>query len=198
LTIFGGVASLSEYRGFFVVALQPHFFIGFDMILSARLLTMGLVLALGCLVATGCNQGKQTTIVKGKLVAGGASFSPPLPAMASQLPKPPPGVVGPDQTAQYRPRLTINSSGHSSQAIIAADGTFELKGEQGKGVPPGEYTVSITGAPIPAIDPFAGKLSGQSPFKITVAPGAGATVTLEPFDVGPYLTEAPPPGGAGS
>lgn len=167
------------------------------MNLSARLITTVLLLALGCSVLTGCNPSKQTTIVKGKLVANGAPYAPPMPAIAAQMPKPPPGVVGPDQTAQYRPLVTINSATHSSRAIVAADGTFELKGEEGKGIPPGEYTVTITSAPPPATDPFGGKLGKESPFKISVKEGAGASISIDAFEVGPFLTDAPT-GGAGS
>jgi hypothetical protein len=180
---------------------SSYFFLGFHMNLCVRLSTVGLFLAFTCLILNGCNQSKPGTIVKGSLVANGAAWNPPIPAQAgmyAQALKPPPGVKAPDHSAQYRPRVNISTATFSSTAIVAADGTFEFRGDDGKGIPPGEYSVTITGAPPPSTDPFGGKLAGKSPFTISVPATAGANMTAAAFDVGPFVGDAPPAGGSGS
>lgn len=165
---------------------------------SRRFVLYALLLSIGLL--SGCDGVKSGTIVKGRLLNNGAAFAPPMPANLPPGPQPPPGVknTGADYHLIYRPVIMFNGPGGSFSSPIAADGTFTLNGE-GKGIPSGQYTVSVSAKP-PAIDPFGGKLSGGSKFQVMVPNQAEVDLPVEvggfvvPVDTTTVVPGAPPSG----
>ena len=92
----------------------------------------------GCLLATvfltGCNQN-DGPVLKGRLVANGQAYTPPG---GTEL-----------------KFLTVEGVGPGKKSYVAGlnkDGTFEVAGGLGRGVPPGQYRVIIQCDPISGAD----------------------------------------------
>jgi hypothetical protein len=111
-----------------------------------------LIAALACL--TGCGSGKGSGSadkpfpVKGKLLKGGL----PLQPNTAGLPPGDPGL----QVIFYR--LGGAQAGEEYRAEVnAQNGTFELLGFDGKGIPKGRYRIAVIMAPVGGVDQFKGK-----------------------------------------
>ena len=68
---------------------------------------------------------------------------------------------------------------HVAQIIDASQGTFEVIGADGKGIPTGKYRVAIVMAPVGGKDVFQGKYSRKkSPIEIDVQEGADVVIDI--------------------
>ena len=117
------------------------------------LLCCSLLLSLACLLASGCSGKIQ---VKGKIVKEGQPFT-----LGEK------GVFV----------LNFVSADGSDKTVYNAttkpDGTFTILGPEGKGIPPGKYTVNLTAMdPYPTTDKLNGKYApGKSTMTVEVGKG---------------------------
>jgi hypothetical protein len=110
---------------------------------------LGATLALGIgLLALGCGSREPVVKVRGKLTKGGQ----PYQAKLTGANLPPGENVGVAEVFFYPVKadneLIVNESGElkavgGHNASVNADGTFEVVGPKGKGIPPGKYRIVI-------------------------------------------------------
>lgn len=123
--------------------------------------TLGLLLA-----SVGCGGGPSGVKVQGKLTdAKGADVT-----------------FAATETVQ----LSLVSPAFSAAAVVnKADGSFRVEGPEGRGLPPGDYTVTLEAKPYGPMagnkaDRFRGKFApGKSPLKVTVPAKGVDTVTVD-------------------
>lgn len=102
---------------------------------AIRLTSSGLTLA-GLLVLSGCGGDKNVVAVKGRILENNAALKTPegLP------PGTPTVVIG------FHPLSDDNETGDPQYAVVDEDGTFDVPGPKGKGIPMGKYRISVKAA----------------------------------------------------
>jgi hypothetical protein len=93
----------------------------------------GVVLAVLCVA--GCGSG-QRIHVQGRLVKGGSPFTPPEGASNQVV------FVAVDVKGDSEPNIARDEP--FAAAVNQEDGTFEVLGPDGTGIPPGKYRVAVT------------------------------------------------------
>lgn len=139
---------------------------------SAALL--GFILLSGCSKDSGVAEGR--TKPRGRILENGL----PIKVETTDLPPGDPGLQvtfiklgGVDAGTEYNARITD-----------AANGSFDLIGADGKGIPPGKYRVAITLAPFgsESQDRLKGKYSRErSKIEVEVKPGEDVVIDLAQY-----------------
>jgi len=113
---------------------------------------------MGCILAFGCGGGGGA--VKGKVLRGGQPIK-----------------VGDKGMVQVR--FIAEDNGYT--APVAADGSFTLTGNEGKGIPAGKYKIAVLAYdPYPTKDLLGGKFSAMAtPINRDVKPGDEVVIDLD-------------------
>lgn len=141
-----------------------------------RLSSLGVFFVL-LAVVIGCSK-KDTlpgrTKAKGRILENGL----PIKVNVSNLPPGDPGL----QITFIRIGSVEAGDEYDARIIDAAQGTFELIGAEGKGIPPGKYRVAITMAPIGSEDVLKGKYSREkSKVEVEVEEGKDLVIDIAQY-----------------
>lgn len=119
-----------------------------------RRITLGLALLIAAPLAfSGCGGPKNTVWVTGKLLKGGAMYTPPQGQKV--------GVTLVALEVRDKSGKTVASNEPYAAELNPADGTFVVPGAQREGIPPGKYRVAVvrkmTAESLAAASPSRGK-----------------------------------------
>lgn len=133
-------------------------------LISKSLRPFAAVVAAGLVFAGGCGGGPPLQKAKGQILVDGKSYQ-----------------VGPREQLQviFFPDVDLPASTYPAE--VKPDGSFETVGEDGKGIPPGKYRVSISspyGGGRVAIPPELGRAT--SPIVREIVMGQQ---TVQPIDI---------------